>query len=493
MYLKVVVVSFVVLLLGALIGFLAFPMLFQELVKRSVNLKPGSETRQMWEKLPFPMIFKLYVFNVSNPQEIEAGGKPRLQEVGPLVFEEWKDKFDVLDIEEENAISFKMRNTFILRPDLGLNGDQLITMPHPLLQFMAIGTLGQAEELQAAVAMGLELIFQPRSAFITATLMQLFFDGIDVNCAHEEPAAQAICQQFHAGAVPGAVPVNATHFKFSLMGAGNHTNAGSFKVARSRSKGTTVGRVLQFNGADQLQVWTETFNGSSCNRFRGTDGTIFAPFMRPQQGLWSYSPQLCRSLSPKWLGKTSYNELPAQRYELSLGASRLEPDWSCYCTSYPDDCPADGTMDLVRCSGLPMVASLPHFFQAQPELVTQVEGLWPSKDKHASTLIFEQLSGTVLSVFNRLQFSLKVSSVPQVAVMCQLRNLTMPLFWIEESLQLDKTITAVLHKKIFSVLSANNLFRWLAIGLGSLGCALGGLFLHLRRGDAKRVGASEEQ
>ena len=106
MYLKVLIVSFLVLLLGALIGFLGFPMLFQELVKRvsglrilkehfsisfsifkSINLKPGSESRQLWQQLPFPLIFKIYVFNVSNPEEVEAGGKPKLEEVGPLVFE----------------------------------------------------------------------------------------------------------------------------------------------------------------------------------------------------------------------------------------------------------------------------------------------------------------------------------------------------------------------------------------------------------------------
>ncbi|XP_030240212.1 sensory neuron membrane protein 1-like [Drosophila navojoa] len=87
MYLKVMIVSFVIVLLGALIGFLAFPMIFKQLIKRSVNLKPGSETRQLWEKMPFPLSFKIYVFNVTNSVNIEAGGKPQLEEVGPFVYE----------------------------------------------------------------------------------------------------------------------------------------------------------------------------------------------------------------------------------------------------------------------------------------------------------------------------------------------------------------------------------------------------------------------
>ncbi|XP_030557984.1 sensory neuron membrane protein 1-like [Drosophila novamexicana] len=507
MYLKVIIVSFVVLLLGALIGFLAFPLLFKELVKRSVNLKPGSETRQLWEKMPFPLTFKIYVFNVTNAQDIEMGGKPKLQEVGPFVYDEWKDKYELMDIEAENAISFNMRNTFQTRADLGLSGEELITMPHPLLQVSQkqklFLTRSTRAETQAAVALGLDIIFKPQSAFITAKFKDLFYDGIDVNCDQKHAAAQAICQQFQAGAVPGALPVNATHYKFSLMGAasqldmpsGNHTNAGHFKVSRSRSRQSSVGRVLAFNEAKQLHIWPE-LNNTSCNRLRGTDGTIFAPLMRPEQGLWSFSPQLCRSLTPKWMGRTKYNKLPAQRYELNFGSARFfqtEPDLHCYCTDYPDDCPADGTMDLVRCSGTPLMASLPHFYHADQKLLAEVEGLQPTAVKHASILIFEQFSGTVLAVHNRLQFSLKVAPVKDVPLMSQLRPLAMPLFWIEESLQLDEKITQLLHKKIFAVLNANNWFRWLSIGLGSFGCILGALFLHLTRSDAKRVGVVEAE
>lgn len=54
---------------------------------QNVNLKPGSETRQLWQQLPFPMGFRIYVFNVTNAQEVEEGGMPQLQELGPLVFE----------------------------------------------------------------------------------------------------------------------------------------------------------------------------------------------------------------------------------------------------------------------------------------------------------------------------------------------------------------------------------------------------------------------
>lgn len=54
---------------------------------QQVILKPGTQMRDMYENLPFPLIFKVYLFHVSNPDEVQAGGKPHLREVGPYVFE----------------------------------------------------------------------------------------------------------------------------------------------------------------------------------------------------------------------------------------------------------------------------------------------------------------------------------------------------------------------------------------------------------------------
>lgn len=52
-----------------------------------------------------------------------------------LSFREWKEKFDMVDHEEEDAISFRMTNRFVFRPDLshGLTGNEIITTVHPLI------------------------------------------------------------------------------------------------------------------------------------------------------------------------------------------------------------------------------------------------------------------------------------------------------------------------------------------------------------------------
>lgn len=41
----------------------------------------------MFVDIPFPLDFRIYLWNVTNPEEVIAGEKPNLMEVGPYYFE----------------------------------------------------------------------------------------------------------------------------------------------------------------------------------------------------------------------------------------------------------------------------------------------------------------------------------------------------------------------------------------------------------------------
>jgi len=53
-----------------------------------------------------------------------------------------------------------------------------------------------------------------------------------------------------------------------------------------------VGRVLSLGNQTEMNVWP----GSPCNDFRGTDGTIFPPFLSKDEKVWAHSPNICRSI-----------------------------------------------------------------------------------------------------------------------------------------------------------------------------------------------------
>lgn len=37
--------------------------------------------------LPFPLTLKIYIFDILNKEEVQAGMKPRFKQIGPFVFQ----------------------------------------------------------------------------------------------------------------------------------------------------------------------------------------------------------------------------------------------------------------------------------------------------------------------------------------------------------------------------------------------------------------------
>lgn len=52
-----------------------------------MTLEPGQIERKLYENLPFPLLVKVYIFDVLNKDEVQNGAKPHFQEVGPYVFQ----------------------------------------------------------------------------------------------------------------------------------------------------------------------------------------------------------------------------------------------------------------------------------------------------------------------------------------------------------------------------------------------------------------------
>lgn len=62
---------------------------------------------------------------------------------------------------------------------------------------------------------------------------------------------------------------------------------------------------------------------------------------------------------------------------------------------------------------------------------------------------FLQMTGTPLSAAKRLQFNLEIVPVDGVPIMKDLQPMLYPLFWVEESVHLNRTWTAMLKNQLF--------------------------------------------
>lgn len=129
----------------------------------------------------------------------------------------------------------------------------------------------------------IDLMFNsPQHIFYTGRVMDILFDGIPIDCSSNTFQVQAVCSAFESGDTKAARRINETHYALSLLAAGNATDLGALKVYRGWKNSPDMGRVVSFNNKLELGVWY----GDECNEYRGTDSTIFPPYMDKNDGIW---------------------------------------------------------------------------------------------------------------------------------------------------------------------------------------------------------------
>ncbi|XP_036672330.1 sensory neuron membrane protein 2 isoform X1 [Drosophila suzukii] len=78
--------------LGGYCGWILFPNMVHNKVEQSVIIADGSEQYKRFVKLPQPLNFKVYIFNVTNPDRIQQGAIPIVEEIGPYVYRQFRQK-----------------------------------------------------------------------------------------------------------------------------------------------------------------------------------------------------------------------------------------------------------------------------------------------------------------------------------------------------------------------------------------------------------------
>ena len=127
-------VSGVLLLIGGFLSCFLFSTLVNYIIESKVALLPGTEVSQAWMSPPLTPLLKIYYFNATNAEEYLTGGKLRVEEVGPFVYEEKWFREDVQWSEDDSEVSFRMRRTYHHRPDLskGALTDEVILPNVPM-------------------------------------------------------------------------------------------------------------------------------------------------------------------------------------------------------------------------------------------------------------------------------------------------------------------------------------------------------------------------
>ncbi|KAG5888615.1 hypothetical protein JTB14_037827 [Gonioctena quinquepunctata] len=440
-------------------------------VKGMVNLGKGNEIRDMFIKVPFGLQFNIYIFNVTNPMEIQNGEKPIIREVGPFCYEEWKQKFNIEDDDAADMISYNQMDTFQKKWWPGCKtGREMVTIPHPMILGLVNTVARQKPGALSLLNKAIKSIYgNPPSIFVTAKADDILFDGIIINCGVTDFAGKAICSQLKSADALKKMSEN--ELVFSLLGPKNGTLQKKFKAYRGTKDHRYVGRIVEYDNAKEMSVWPT----EECNKIHGTDGTIFPPLLKYDDGLISFAPDLCRSLNAFFVRKTKYDGIPCGEYTASLGDMSKNENEKCYCTS-PDTCLKKGLIDLYKCSGVPIYASFPHFYDCDESYLKGVKGLKPNKTKHEIRILLEPTTGSPLYAKKRLQFSMPLDPIQKVELFRNFTETVLPLFWIEEGVELNRTYTAPL-KSLFTLKKVVTVTKWLILVGSVAGLAISAYLL----------------
>ncbi|XP_020289234.1 sensory neuron membrane protein 1-like isoform X1 [Pseudomyrmex gracilis] len=444
---------------------IGFPAMLKSQVKSQVRLKKGEEIRGFWEKLPQPLDFNIYVFNVTNPKEITAGAKPIVQEVGPFHYDLYRDKENLVDRDEDDTVEYSLRQVWYFNSAKSSASENAeIYAFHPVM--LAVTLLTQIEKPAAlgVVSKALDSVFKkPDSMFIKTTVKELFFDGVRFSCVDiKDFAGSALCGVLQEKSDTFILEGD-SRYRYGYFSKTNGTQVPkSIRVYRGIKNSKDVGRMYSLGNATKMDTWP----GSPCNDLHGTDGTIFPPFLTKNKEVWAHFPDICRSIGAYYVEPGKVQGFKTLHYTADLGDPSENKNVRCLCLE-PEGCMPKNIYNAGPCLRVPIRISLPHLLNSDPHYYEMIEGLNPDPEKHQMTFDFDAMTGTPIRAYKKIQFNALVGPIPKMKLMKNFPDALFPIFWIEDGLELGDVLIKPLKTAYTQILIAKTIM-WLMM-LGGIG------------------------
>ncbi|GFR32657.1 platelet glycoprotein 4, partial [Trichonephila clavata] len=137
----------------------------------------------------------------------------------------------------------------------------------------------------------------------------------------------------------------------------------------------------------------------------------------------------------------------------------------CYCEG--SSC-RSGIMPMNCKKGAPYVISMPHFLEADQELVNAVEGVHPNPEKHKTYVDVEPTTGFVLNAAFRVQLNGVARRLKEFSPVVNVRDSVVPVLWMSEEAQLDIPFANYFKTRVQTPINVFKVLCITAITVGSL-------------------------
>ncbi|XP_037050598.1 protein croquemort-like [Bradysia coprophila] len=364
------------------------------------------------------------LFNWTNSDEVHNPNvKPMFAELGPYVFLERNNPTNVTWNRNNGTISFNQLRTweFMSHMSNGSLDDNITNLNVPSAM---VGYTVRYDGPLIKMGVNVMLNTLGGSLFITKTVRELLFDGYN----------DSLLDYLNS--------TNSTAFparRFSKFGwLSNRNNSwsydGTFNVNIGEYDISKMGTLHMWNGA----TTTDSFS-NGCSQINGTFGKLWPPNLNSDDDITLFMPDMCRSITLAPENLTTRNGEAEEANWIGDGrvfdnGENYSPN-TCFCTGSEPSCPdlKSGVLNVTDCHfNWPAFVSYPHFYLADRSYTDHVDGMSPSKDKHAFSIKLDANKGVPVEINARLQMNVLLQPINGLTIYENVPHVMVPMFWFTQ-------------------------------------------------------------
>ncbi|XP_013179145.1 PREDICTED: sensory neuron membrane protein 2-like [Papilio xuthus] len=466
------VIGVVLVVVSTVLTFVFVPGVIEDLIINEVVLLDDTEQMERFQEIPFPLNFTIRFFNISNREEVLAGGVPDLVEVGPYIYKSYQSR----DVEsmEVDTISYRTmeRLEFDAESSYPYTEDDIMTIVNPPYHLILQVAEKSFPNLMSIINSAITGVFgRYGNPIVDIRVRDLLFDGIRF-CENPGLIASIVCTQIRSiGATSNNLAVQEDGSIIFALLTSRIQPSSVYKVHRGINNPEDLGRIISLNGSSQFYYWVDEEEGkpSVCNMINGTDASIYNPFVDNSKSLFGINTDICRSVELRYQHDIDYEGIPGYRF--SANEWFLDNDDGCFCVNLTsgitreDGCLLRGAAELYSCVGGPMVLTYPHFLYADPIYANGVKGINASIEDHRILLDLEPNTGTVLRGAKRAQFNIFLRPITSITATENFNNTLTPIVWLEESVLLPEEFVDQLKNRMLMPLNLVSILLPIVIAL----------------------------
>ncbi|KAJ3662456.1 hypothetical protein Zmor_006804 [Zophobas morio] len=393
-------ISIVLTVLSVILIIRVFPDLIKNEIFKNVRLIRGTEQYDRFLEIPFPVSFKVFVFNVENPNEIISGQKPVVKEIGPFVYKLHWTKLVHGTNEDDDTISYIDQQIYEFDSEASgnLSDTNYVTVANPVM----LGILQLSEKFGQAHTVSnclTDILDNINTLFINVKVKDLLFDGLKFCPRHLslcELPKNIVCKM--AAQKKNMDKLEDDSLQFSFFNYKNKSHETLYTITRGIKDVLTLGQTVTIDNSPYTQFWNKLHKNSTCDLVKGSYISLYPPQISEESTFKIYSTDVCRSVEINFLKEKYYKGIKGYMFapnNSSLRSKFANKVEDCFCaeqtlgTHGENTCFLDGVLDMQPCSGAPALLSFPHFLWADKIYLDGVNGLSPNEAIHKTYLLVE--------------------------------------------------------------------------------------------------------